>query len=288
MMLEHTSSRVGGKAGRALSRGGVSVAPLVMPGEAVDVSRLFESAKASEPEASLPPLPAAAIASPGGFLAELEREANGREVQNGPDPEVLGRNARLVNAACRTAADYWARLCEHLNVLKPAGPGRYVFDGRNVLERPPGHAFRVLPKLRVSHSGDEHFDSVTLGWRAGHGQRVRVVKEFPAEIERLKARLSFAGITPFESQTIHPGTGRPQGMQFEFTADIIASVRLVPLHEEGKVRLSFHNIDTLERIEAEWPAFAIRATELDELARWICGKPHKLLKHAQNMVRHEP
>lgn len=288
MMLEHPPLRAGGNTGRPLTRGGLSVAPLVMLGEAVDITRLFGPAQPPEIPASEPSAPAAASAPAGGFLAELEREATSREVQSGPDPEVRNRNVRLVNAACRTATDYWTRLVEHLNVLKPAGPGRYVFDGRNVLDRPPGQAFRVVPKLRVSHGGDEHFESVTLGWRAGVGQRVRVIKEFPAEIDRLKARLLFAGITAHESQALHPETGRPQGTLFEFTADVIASVRLTPLHDEGKVRLSFHNINTLERIEAEWPAFAIRAGELDELARWICGKPHTLLKHAQNVVRHEP
>jgi hypothetical protein len=288
MMLDHTSSSAGGMTGHPPPRGVVSVAPLVQLGEAVDISRLFERPAVPEPEAPLPALPVSVDPSAGGFLAELEREASSRQADSGPDPEAVGRNLRLANAACRAATDYWTRLAEHLNVLKPAGPGRYVFDGRNVLEGAPVQAFRVVPKLRVAHNGDEHFESVTLGWRVGIGKRVRVTKEFPAEIERLKARLLFAGITAFESQARHPETGRPQGTQFEFTADIIASVRLTPLHEDGKVRLSFHNVDTLERIEAEWPAFAIRATELDELARWICGKPHTLLKHAQNVVRHEP
>ena len=289
MMLENTPNRANGKSGHPQIRGGSSMAPLVMPGEPVDITRWFATAHVIEAEgASLPPVAADDNEPAGGFLAELEREVSSREVQSGPDPEVLSRNVRLVNAACRTAADYWTRLAEHLNVLKPAGPGRYVFDGRNVLESPPGQVFRVVPKSRIAHNGDEHFESVTLGWRAGVGQRVRVIKEFPAEIDRLRSRLLFAGIAAHESQALHPETGRPQGTQFEFTADVIASVRLTPLHDEGKVRLSFHNINTLERIEAEWPAFAIRAAELDELARWICGKPHTLLKHAQNLVRHEP
>ena len=233
-------------------------------------------------------MPAVDPAQAGGFLAELEREASNRKTRNEPDPQTLERNTRQANAACRAAADYWARLAEHLNVLKPVAPGRYVFDGRTVLERASGQSFRVVPKVRTAHNGDEHFESITLGWRVGNGQRLRVVKEFPAEIERLKARLSFAGINAFESQLRNPDTGRLQGTQFEFTADVFASVRITPLHEHGKVRLSLYNLDALERIEAELPAFAIRADELDDLARWICGKPHALLKHAQAVVRHEP
>lgn len=294
MTLEHTSVHRAVAAGRAAPRGTVAVAPQVQPGQAVDISQLFEPPVTRMP-AARPPRAAAAVTPPdtappqeGGFLAELERDATSRQTLNLPDPEVVNRNIRLANAACRAATDYWTRMAEHLNVLKRVAPGRYAFDGRTVLEGVCAQAFRVTPKLRVAHNGDELFESVTLGWRVGSGERMRLVKDFPAEIERLRARLSFAGVSAFESPVRHPQTGRLLGTQFEFTADVIASVRLTPLHENGKVRLSFHNIDALERIEAEMPAFAIRSGELDDLARWICGKPNALLKHAQAIVRHEP
>ena len=68
----------------------------------------------------------------------------------------------------------------------------------------------------------------------------------------------------------------------------IGSALTTPLHDTGRVRLTFLNLDGFERVEAELPAFAMRPHELDELARWICGRPNGLLKHAQNIVRHEP
>jgi hypothetical protein len=224
----------------------------------------------------------------GGFLAELEQEVRSRLAPEEPDREALERNARLANAACRTVLDYWTRLVNHLNTLKPTAPCRYVFDGRTVVERQPGHDFRVVPKLRTSHTGEEHFELLTLSWRVGSGERVKVLKEFPVEIERLRARLAFAGINAFETQSRDPRSGRPRGLQFEFTAGVNASVRITPLHDEGKVRLTLLNLGALERTEAEMPAFAMRANELDELARMICGRPSSLLKHALNVVRHEP
>jgi hypothetical protein len=225
---------------------------------------------------------------PGGFLAELELEARGRKTDSGPDRETIERNTRLANTACRAITDYWRQLVEHLNALTPVAPGRYVLDGRTVLEHLPAHDFRVIPNLRTAHTGSEHFESVLLCWRVGRGDRLKLVKEFPAEIARLKSRLSFAGINASESQARDPDSGHYRGTLFELAADVNASVLITPLHDEGKVRLTLSNLDALQRIEAELPAFAMRPHELDELARWICGRTHSLLKHAQNIIRHEP
>jgi hypothetical protein len=289
------------------------MAPLVSQSEAVDFSRVLTrgAATAAAPGDVAVPAPVPVVepvgvaeaavavdadaAAPdqenppeGGFLAELEQEVRSQLVPDEPDREALERNARMANAACRAVFDYWTRLAEHLNVLKPAAHARYVFDGRTVLDRLPSQGFRVVPKLRTAHSGEEHFESVTLSWRVGKSERMRMVKDFPAEIDRLKARLSFAGISAFESQARDRETGRSRGLQFEFTADVNASVRVTALHDEGKVRLTLLNLGALERIEAELPAFAMRSSELDELARMICGRSNSLLKHAQNVVRHEP
>jgi len=224
----------------------------------------------------------------GGFLAELEQEVRSLSAPEGPDRATLERNAQLANSACRKALDYWTRLVEHLNALKPCGVSRFVFDGRTVLERRPSHGFRVVPKVRTAPTGEEHYESVTLSWRVGSGERVKMIKEFPSDIERLRARLAFAGINAFEVQARDPDTGRPRGLQFEFTADVNASVRITPLHDEGKIRLTLLNLDTLERTEADFPAFAMRPAELDDIARMICGRANNVLKHAQNIVRREP
>jgi hypothetical protein len=265
-------------------------APPASAAEALDVAAGATAVPASAGEA---PAGAAAQApaptrQPGGFLAELELEARGRQTHSGPDPETIERNTRLANVACRAITDYWKQLVEHLNALTPVAPGRYVLDGRTVLEQLPAHGFRVTPNLRTAHKGTEHFESVLLCWRVGKGERLKLVKEFPAEIARLKSRLAFAGINASESQARDPDSGHYRGTHFELAADVTASVLITPLHAEGKVRLTLTNLDALQRIEAELPAFAMRPHELDELARWICGRTHSLLKHAQNIVRHEP
>ena len=222
------------------------------------------------------------------FLAELEHEVRSLPVLAAPDRDTVERNTRLANTACRTALDYWTRLVEHLNALKLRSRSRYVFDGRTAVESLTSHNFRVLPKLRTGHGGEEHYESVALSWRVGGGERMKMLKDFPAEADRLRARLAFAGINAFESQSRDPESGRLRGTQFEFTADVSASVRITPLHDAGKIRLTLQNLDALERIEADFPAFAMRPGELDEIARLVCGRANSVLKHAQNVVRHEP
>jgi hypothetical protein len=279
------------------------VSPLVSPGAGVDFrDRLWrnDQAAAAAPAAQIAPAsaPAQAVAiaeparPPGGFLAELEQEVRRSrdpvDRPEEPDLSALARNTRLANAACRAVLDYWTLFAEHLNALTMAIPGRYAFDGRTALEGGPGQAFRVASNLRTTHGGSEQFESVLLTWRVGRGERLKLHKVFPVEIERLRTRLRFAGINAAERQVHDPVSGHPRGTEFEFVADVNASVRIVPLHDAGKVRLTLLNLAALERIQAELPAFAMRPAELDELARLICGRPSSLLKHAQNIVRQEP
>lgn len=279
-------------------RGGVS--PLVSPGACVDFRDKLWRTEPAVPVAQIAPASALADSTPvaelarppGGFLAELEQEVQrSRDLIDRPDePDLsaLARNTRLANAACRAALDYWTLLADHLNALTMSMPGRYAFDARTALDGGPARAYRVSSKMRTTHGGDEQFESVMLTWRVGRGERLKLHKVFPVEIERLRARLRFAGINAAELQVRDPLSGHPRGTEFEFAADVNASVRVMPLHVAGRVRLTLLNLGALERIEAELPAFAMRPAELDELARLICGRPSSLLKHAQNIVRHEP
>jgi hypothetical protein len=299
MLIDVSQPRARPTARGASSSSAAGVAPLVSPGAGVDFrSQLWRDSPVAAPSttaatATIDALPVGQPARPpGGFLAELEQEVQRNRATadntDQPDLDALARNARLANAACRAVLDYWTLLAEHLNALKMAAPGRYVFDARSASEASPGHGFRVSSDLRTTHAGDEHFESVVLNWRVGKGERLKLHKVFPVEIERLRSRLRFAGVNAAERPVRDPASGHPRGTEFEFVADVNANVRVTPLHEAGRVRLSMLNVGAIERVEAELPAFAMRPAELDELARLICGRPNSLLKHAQNIVRHEP
>jgi hypothetical protein len=223
-----------------------------------------------------------------GLLGDLAREARARQQGDDTDPAALARNRQLVNRACRTALDYWTQLKDHLNVLLPTSPARYMFDGRTTVSGLPMKQFRVTHKSAVQHNGAEEFESVMLAWQVGRGDKLTLVKDFPPDLAKLRARLAFAGIRAHEAPVHNRETGRQQGTSLDFAVEVSATVRIVPLHDSGTVRLVFQNLDALERIEGTLPAFAIRAKELDEMGKWILGRPNELLRILQAVLRAEP
>lgn len=222
-----------------------------------------------------------------GFLDELKEQTRALQTAEavGPDAEMLARNRRLANGACRLAHDYWKELCEQLNLIRSPCAARYVVAGREPLEGLVCGNFRVLPQQKLLPGGEPLYESVLLAWHASGETPQRIEKEHPHDIDRLRAALMQAGIQPSEAPTRHSVTGRLQGTAFQFKPVVAASVRVTPLPDVGKVRLSFINIDQLERVDGEYPAAGLRARLLDEVGRWIVGQPHRVLEYAANIKR---
>ena len=126
-----------------------------------------------------------------------------------------------------------------------------------------------------------------LRCRLQGGQRLRIAKDFPPEVEKLEARLRQSGAA-FESEAIrNPGNGRWQETRFEFDIDFGLSVHLTPIHDVGWVQFQTLNLDGFETLTVDFPAFEIGSARLDELARWLVGEPHDFLKDGHNLRRVE-
>lgn len=224
------------------------------------------------------------------FLEQLKQQA--RTIQadtvDGDAAQVLERNRRLAYGACELAHTYWKELCEQLNVIRPPSAARYMIDGRRPLADLVCSNFRVVPNLRMLPGGRSQYESVMLTWQASNGRRERIEKELPKDIERVRGGLRQAGIQAGESPVRHPTTGRIQATEFEFKVEIHAHVRVTPLPDIGRVRLTFTNIDQLERVDAEYPAAGLRQRLLDEIGRWIVGQPQRVLEYASEVRRFQP
>lgn len=222
------------------------------------------------------------------FLEQLKQQA--RTIQTDASTEsteVLERNRRLAHGACQLAHDYWKELCEQLNVIRPPCPAHYRVDGRHALTDLVCSHFRAVPSLRMLPGGRAQYDGVMLAWQASNGRRERIEKELPKDIERVRGGLRQAGIQAGEAPVRHPTTGRVQGTAFEFKAEVHAHVRVTPLPDSGRVRLTFTNIDQLERVDAEYPAAGLRQRLLDEIGRWIVGQPQRVLEYASDVRRYQ-
>jgi hypothetical protein len=223
-----------------------------------------------------------------GFLDELKDQARALKTTAelvGPDADALARNRRLANGACRLAHDYWKELCDHMNLLRPPSAARYVIASREPLASLACCNFRVLPQLKLLPGGEPLYESVLLAWQAAGESLQRIEKEHPHDIDRLRGALMQAGIQPSEAPVRNATSGRLQGTAFQFKPVVSASVRVTPLPDIGKVRLTFVNVDQLERVDGEYPAAGLRARLLDEIGRWIVGQPHRVLEYAANIKR---
>jgi len=228
------------------------------------------------------------------FLDDLKQQATARRRQAQGDLAEIERHTALVEAACANAWRYLDELGRQLQVLQPPARARYVFDARTVLE---GGDLRFtdfaadLRRKRVPRgplAEIDVVDRIVLMARLISGRRMELAKDFPPEIERLEARLAQAGIQCIALPVRDPHTGRFVENRYEFTADLVAGVRVLPQHEEGTLRFVVQNLDGLINVEGSLPAHEITTARLDELAKWWVGQPHRFFDGARELRHIEP
>jgi hypothetical protein len=219
-----------------------------------------------------------------GYLDELKRQAEEARARQTQDIGALERNAMLTDSACQSAARYFNTLAQQLNVLRPVSKAVWRFDNRTSFTQLRFTDFRAdsrLKKLRYA----EVFDHVVLNFAAKTGQRVTLAKDFPPEIEKLESRLRQCG-TPYESRIIRDQEqGRFVEKRFEFVADFVSSVRMLPDHDGARIDFQIVNLDGFETISVSFPAFEVGSARLDDLARWIVGEPNEFLRDGQHLRR---
>ena len=219
-----------------------------------------------------------------GYLDELKRLAEQARAQQTQDIGALERNAMLTDSACQSAARYFNTLAQQLNVLCPASKAVWRFDNRTSFTQLRFSDFRAdsrLKKLRYA----EVFDYVVLNFAAKTGQRVALAKDFPPEIEKLESRLRQCG-AHFESQVVRDAeNGRFVEKRFDFVADFVSSIRMLPDHDAARINFQIVNLDGFETVSVGFPAFEVGSARLDDLARWIVGEPHQFLRDGQHLRR---
>ena len=218
--------------------------------------------------------------APVGFLDDLKRQAEAAQARHSTDDRLLARNTVLADAAIKTASSYFMVLAQQLNVLQPRAKAAYRLDRRHVFDAQQLCDFR--DDARRKHlRGEDVYDHVVLRWRLASGTPLALVKDFLPDIEQLEARLRQGGVRVDGEAVRHPVTAKLQEMRYAFVADFHASVLVTPDHDLGRVRFELVNLDGLETVHVEFPAFEIGSARLDELARWIVGEPNNFLKGGQ-------
>lgn len=222
-----------------------------------------------------------------GFLDDLKKQAQDLQSRDQVDTAALARNAALVEAAAHTTSRYLAELVRQLAVIKPNSAARFEIDRKAVYAHPPLQEFRADARKKRLRDEEVH-DHVVFACIARGGQTVTLAKDFLNEIERLEARLRQSGV-PCRSEAVrNHDNGKLQEMRYEFVADIVVSVQVEPMHDQGCLKFEVRNFDGLSSVNCLFPAIEVGQARLDELAKWLLGQPHRFLDGAQDVRRHEP
>jgi hypothetical protein len=211
------------------------------------------------------------------FLDDLKKQADALRSRQEVDETTFLRNARVTDAACKSTFHYWLELARQLDVIRPPVPVRYAFDNRNALDGPAdGLRFAEFrcDARRKTMRGVELYDHVVVSAWVRGSRRMKIDKDFPTDIERLRARLQQAGIMAPSHIVRDDDTGRFVAERYEFDADVRVGARLAPDHEHGRVEFTAMNFDGLESTVVEFPAERVDTALLDELSKWWLGEPN--------------
>lgn len=227
-----------------------------------------------------------------GFLDELKNKALAQEAKLREDGAQVARHTAQVEAACAQAWRYLEELGRQLHVLKPPCTTRFVIDPRAVVSGMRYTDFTSdIRRKRIDLgplSAPEVVDHMVVSARLVSGQSFRLAKDFPPEIARLEARLAQGGIRCIGEPVRDPATGRFLQNRYDFVADLVTGVRVLPLHEQGRLQFVIQNFDGLLTTKATFDAEQITSARLDELAKWWVGEPHRFLDGAVEVLRIEP
>ncbi len=225
------------------------------------------------------------------FLNALKNQAQATAAVQQGDASVIARNTQMVEGACKEAVAYFHTLAQQLNVLQPASAGRYVLDRQTVFRTMPQVNFRVDARRKETGSKAqtiEVFDHVVIHWELQGGGDLELNKDFPLDIEKLEPRLRQSGAKVDVEAQRDPDSGKLLNMRYRFFALFLASVHLLPRHDEGLITFKLMNLEDFDTVWATLPAYEVNAARLDELARWIVGQPHRFLDGAVHIRRVEP
>jgi hypothetical protein len=220
------------------------------------------------------------------FLDDLKRQAEAAKAQQQTDSASAERNTLLADIACKTAFTYLSTLAQQLEVLQPVSKSTYVLDKRHSFNGLRMGEFRVDARRKRVRDA-EVFDHVALQCKLKSGQALAITKDFLPDIERLEPRLRQCGAQVNSEAVRNPANGKLLEMRYRLVADFVLTVRVSPDHERGRVRFQLANLDGLETVTVEFPAFEIGTARLDELARWLVGEPNDFLKGGQQLRRVE-
>lgn len=214
------------------------------------------------------------------FLNQLKTQAHALRSQH--SAQQLSAEARVAQTetACQTVVAYLADLAQQLNVITPPACA-FTLDGKTPWPAMKMTDFRCDVRQKRLR-GAAVVDYIGMGWRVlpktGLPVKAAVSVNFPPELERVEARLALGHLTHERLEQRHPATHKLLAIRFEYTTELLGSVRITPDHDQSSLAFRISNATGFEVHTAQLAADAINSTALDELARLLVAQPSRFLR----------
>lgn len=239
--------------------------------------------KAATPPAAPPPAPS--DGAPGGsgidLLSELRQAAAQAESEDEVDAKELAERKKRMAKAMRQIFDYLSEFTRHVDTLKPDVP----------------HVFRLSPQIqigglawsgsfvdfrRVSNSEFADLDSVSMRVTLASAQTLAVVAP-PHLAVRQEDELAQVGLKYVATDRKNP-RGGIEAVDFEVRQEISVVMEFKADVEQDQIVIRGRNFRGFGRV-----AYAVAVTEvnkamLDELGRYLIGRPSRIFSHWQPLA----
>jgi hypothetical protein len=217
------------------------------------------------------------------FLNQLKTQAH--TLRNQQSAQQLTAEARVAQteAACQMVATYLADLALQLNVIAPPAAA-FTLDGKSPWPAMKMVDFRYdVRQKRLPHLGMlDVVDYIGLGWRAtpqaGPPVKAMVSVNFPPELARVESRLALGHLKHERLEQRHPDTHKLLAIRFEYTTELLGSVRITPDHDQSMLAFRISNATGFEVHAIQLAATDITPAVLDELARLLLAQPSRFLR----------
>ncbi|MDP2827977.1 MAG: hypothetical protein Q8O37_05160 [Sulfuricellaceae bacterium] len=213
------------------------------------------------------------------FLDELKKEAQAIKSQEDNLTQMraqeLTQNFLLMQSKLKMAYLYMVELAKNLNVVSIAANRSYYIDGFGSVDdfRPEKY---VVTSDRMSIDQKEFFNVLYLKFTCKSDQAITFDKNGASSIEMERQYLWQSNLK-FQCSEFKNAKGTVDRASFTVTNEIPVLVKWSADFEKGNILIFIKNFNGLTAYEYTYDVDEIDTPFMDELAKYLLGKPSRFL-----------
>ena len=223
------------------------------------------------------------------FLDELKKEAEAQKLQEQTQTQshlaAVSRNFLHVQHKYKEIHHYLRELVNQLNVLNQEITRTYMIEGFGQIDdfRPCDYALNI-DSIRI---GQKDFaNTIVFRFKCRTEKKISIERNVPSQIDNLKEHFWQSNLK-YQCTEFKNDRGLVARAVFNVTNEIPVTFRFSADFENAKILLQVKNFNGLTVNEYVYEAQEMTAEFLEEMAKYVLGKPNKFLqlgRHQQSML----